>query len=89
MSMLVFCFFNCGQPPSRMMVNIGLMVVALFAVVSGQTDPSYDHQTTSYSAVHKPVVLPDMGAHVEMTPFFSPTSSISTLTKLVESATKR
>lgn len=49
-------------------------------------DPSYDHQTKTYTSVVQPKRFQDVS--VTITPFFSPDHSISTLTNLVQSATQ-
>eukprot|EP01091_Cochliopodium_minus_P019209 TRINITY_DN800_c0_g1_i2.p1 TRINITY_DN800_c0_g1~~TRINITY_DN800_c0_g1_i2.p1 ORF type:complete len:433 (-),score=134.89 TRINITY_DN800_c0_g1_i2:271-1569(-) len=57
--------------------------VLLFSLILAQ-DPSYDHQTTTYTANHQPYSQNSVSASI--TPFFSPVHSVSVLTKLIEGA---
>eukprot|EP01027_Heterolobosea_sp_BB2_P001097 GEZU01001667.1.p1 GENE.GEZU01001667.1~~GEZU01001667.1.p1 ORF type:complete len:135 (+),score=44.57 GEZU01001667.1:60-407(+) len=48
---------------------------------SSSSDPSYDHQTTTYTANHKPVTV--SGSDINVIPFFSPDHSIHTLAQMI------
>ena len=63
---------------------LALSLSALAAVVSGQSDPSFDHQTKTYKASFEPVSV--QNEEMTLTPFFSPDHSIDTLVDLIDSA---
>lgn len=48
----------------------------------GEADPSYDHQTTTYTTKFEPVYVDNS---VSVTPFFSPDHSIDTITDFIAS----
>lgn len=58
-------------------------VADVFGANPAKGHPSFDHQTVEYDAQFKPVNTPH-DAQVTLTPFFSPDSSISTLTALIQ-----
>jgi len=55
---------------------------ALAGLASAQTDPSYDHQTTTYNSQFAPV---DTNGAVNVTAFFSPEHSTDTEVALIQS----
>jgi phosphatidylserine/phosphatidylglycerophosphate/cardiolipin synthase-like enzyme len=62
-----------------------LLVTFLSLLTTGAStsDPSYDHQTTTYHSKFKPV---SCSGDTSITPFFSPDHSIDTYVKLIEEA---
>ena len=61
-----------------------LFILAFVSYSFATTDPSFDHQTTTYTANHAPYKQSSVSASI--TPFFSPVYSISLLTKMIEAA---
>jgi len=62
--------------------DLSMMRVALDTSDDDTGDPSYDHQTTTYTTRFDPVYADNT---VTVTPFFSPDHSIGTLTDLISS----
>ena len=50
-------------------------------------DPSYDHQTQTYQATHRPVTVA-APSNLTVMPYFSPETSSSTMVDLIDSATE-
>lgn len=69
------------NPAAAFAVAVSLLVLAVRA-----QDPSYDHQTTTYQA--NIPVYKQSNKYTTVEPFFSPTTSISTETDLINQATK-
>jgi len=60
-----------------------VVVVSAIASLAAASDPTYDHQTTTYLAKYLPLTV--TGA-VPMAPFYSPEHSTDTLTSMIENA---
>eukprot|EP00043_Microstomoeca_roanoka_P008092 m.78070 g.78070 ORF g.78070 m.78070 type:complete len:498 (-) comp14098_c0_seq3:70-1563(-) len=53
---------------------------------SPPSDPTYDHQTTTYTSKYKPLEL--ASANLTITPFFSPDHSVDTIIAFIDAAVK-
>ena len=65
-------------------MRIPVLAPLLFAMAHANVDPTFDHQTKTYTTSHKEVKA--NGSGVSITPFFSPEQSSFTLARIVQEA---
>lgn len=81
--LVCFVYFLIPHPPYAILLCVPLGCDRT-AGTAPPSDPSYDHQHSTYHAKHKPLRIAN--ADLRITPFFSPDHSMDTMVEFIQGA---